>query len=79
MQKKLNISFKHALSQKSIYIAALSTCLIAVVAFAVLSHLIAEDNRKNNEDFAKKRFSENMNLWKANSGTLKIISICFVS
>lgn len=56
MQKKLNISFKHALSRKSIYVAALSTCLIAVVAFAVLSHLIAEDNRKNNEDFAKKTF-----------------------
>ncbi|WP_347217192.1 histidine kinase [Chryseobacterium sp.] len=56
MQKKLSINFKHALSQKSIYVVALSTCLIAVVAFAVLSHLIADDNRKNNEDFAKKTF-----------------------
>lgn len=56
MQKKLNISFKHALSQKSVYIAALSACLIAVVAFAVLSLLITEDNRKNTEDFAKKTF-----------------------
>ncbi|MDM1555685.1 histidine kinase [Chryseobacterium indologenes] len=52
----MSINFKHALSQKSIFVAALSTCLIAVVAFAVLSHLIAEDNRKNNEDFAKKTF-----------------------
>ena len=56
MQKKLSINFKHALSQKSIYIAALSACLIAVVAFAVLSLLITKDNRENNEGFAKKNF-----------------------
>ncbi len=56
MQKKLSITFKHTLSPKYIYVAALSTCLIAVVAFAVLSHLIAEDNRKNTEDFARKTF-----------------------
>lgn len=52
----MNIHFKHALSQKSIYIAALSACLIAVVAFAVLSLLITKDNRENNEGFAKKNF-----------------------
>ncbi|UKB80862.1 hypothetical protein [Chryseobacterium sp. MEBOG07] len=50
------INFKHALSQKSIYITALSACLIAVAAFAVLSLLITEDSRKNTDDFAKKTF-----------------------
>ncbi|MGH1518315.1 histidine kinase [Chryseobacterium sp. JK1] len=52
----MNINFKHTLSQKSIYIAALSACLIAVVAFAVLSFLITRDSRKNTEDFAKRTF-----------------------
>lgn len=50
------INFKHALSKKSIYITALSACLIAVAAFAVLSLLITEDSRKNTDDFAKKTF-----------------------
>ncbi|AZA84807.1 histidine kinase [Chryseobacterium lactis] len=52
----MNINFKHALSQKSVYITALSACFIAVAAFAVLSLLIAEDSRKNTDDFAKKTF-----------------------
>ncbi|NIF04474.1 histidine kinase [Chryseobacterium sp. Tr-659] len=52
----MNINFKRALSQKSIYIAAFSACLIAVAAFAVLSLLITEDSRKNTDDFAKKTF-----------------------
>ncbi|MCS3529373.1 histidine kinase [Chryseobacterium sp. JUb7] len=52
----MNINFKHTLSQKSVYIAALSVCLIAVVAFAVLSFLITRDSRKNNEEFARKTF-----------------------
>lgn len=52
----MSINFKHTLSQKSIYIAALSACLIAVVAFAVLSFLITRDSRKNTEDFAKRTF-----------------------
>ncbi|PWN70571.1 histidine kinase [Chryseobacterium phosphatilyticum] len=50
------ITFKQALSQKSVYIAALSACLIAVAAFAVLSFLITRDSRKNTEDFARKTF-----------------------
>lgn len=54
MQKKLN--FKHILTQKSVYIAALSACLIAVAAFAVLSLLITRDSRKSNEEFARKTF-----------------------
>jgi hypothetical protein len=52
----LNINFKHIVSQKSIYIAVLSTCLIAAAAFAVLSVLITHDSRKNNEEFARKTF-----------------------
>jgi len=52
----LSINFKHTLSQKSAYIAALSVCLIAVIAFAVLSLLITRDSRKNNEEFARKTF-----------------------
>lgn len=56
MQKKLNINFKQALSQKSVYIAVLSACLIAVAALAVLSFLITRDSRKNTEDFARKTF-----------------------
>ncbi|MDH6253433.1 two-component system LytT family sensor kinase [Chryseobacterium sp. H1D6B] len=52
----MKINFKHALSQKSIYIAALSACLISVAAFAVLSFLITRDSRKNNEEFARKIF-----------------------
>ncbi len=54
--KNLTINFKHALTQKSVYITALSACLIAVVAFAVLSFLITRDSRKNTEDFARKTF-----------------------
>ncbi|WP_246008693.1 histidine kinase [Chryseobacterium lactis] len=34
----------------------MSACFIAVAAFAVLSLLIAEDSRKNTDDFAKKTF-----------------------
>ncbi len=52
----MNINFKHPLSRKSVYITALSVCLIAVVAFAVLSLLITRDSRKNTEDFARKTF-----------------------
>nr|WP_315029486.1 histidine kinase [uncultured Chryseobacterium sp.] len=52
----MTINFKHALTQKSVYITALSACLIAVVAFAVLSFLITRDSRKNTEDFARKTF-----------------------
>ncbi|PIF45371.1 histidine kinase [Chryseobacterium sp. 52] len=52
----MNTNFKHLLARKSIYIAALSACFIAVVAFAVLSFLITRDSRKNNEGFAKKTF-----------------------
>lgn len=50
------MNFKHALTQKSVYITALSVCLIAVVAFAVLSFLITRDSRKNTEDFARRTF-----------------------
>ncbi|KPE49176.1 histidine kinase [Chryseobacterium indologenes] len=56
MQKILNSNFKQALPQKSVYIAVLSACLIAVTAFAVLSFLITRDSRKNTEDFARKTF-----------------------
>lgn len=56
MVEKMNSNFKHILSQKSMYIAILSACLIAVVAFAVLSVLITHDSRKNNEEFARKTF-----------------------
>ncbi len=52
----MNFNFKHALTQKSVYITALSVCLIAVVAFAVLSFLITRDSRKNTEDFARRTF-----------------------
>ncbi|SMC45525.1 histidine kinase [Chryseobacterium sp. YR221] len=52
----MNINFKRALSQKSVYIAALSVCLIAVVALAILSFLITRDSQKNTEDFARKTF-----------------------
>lgn len=52
----MNINFKHILSKKSVYIAVLSACLIAVVAFAALSVLITHDSRKNNEEFAQKTF-----------------------
>ncbi|RTZ45978.1 hypothetical protein EJ377_15085 [Chryseobacterium arthrosphaerae] len=50
------MNFKHALTRKSVYITALSVCLIAVVAFAVLSFLITRDSRKNTEDFARRTF-----------------------
>lgn len=36
--------------------SVLSACLIAVIAFAVLSFLITRDSRKNNEEFARKTF-----------------------
>jgi two-component system LytT family sensor kinase len=52
----LSINFKHALSQKSVYITALAACLITVAAFAVLSFLITRDSRRNTEDFAKRTF-----------------------
>lgn len=52
----MSINFKHALSQKSFYITALSACFIAVAAFGVLSLLITRDSRKNTEDFARKTF-----------------------
>lgn len=52
----MTINFKHALSRKSIYITALSACLIAVAALAILSFLITRDSQKNTEDFAKKTF-----------------------
>ncbi|KMQ63028.1 histidine kinase [Chryseobacterium angstadtii] len=52
----MKTNFKNILSQKSIYIAVLSACFIAVVAFAVLSFLITRDSRKNNEEFARKTF-----------------------
>jgi len=52
----LKINFKHALTQRSVFIAALSACFIAAVAFAVLSLLITHDSRKNNEEFARKTF-----------------------
>lgn len=52
----MKINFKHALTQRSVFIAALSACLIAVVAFAVLSLLITHDSRRNNEEFARKTF-----------------------
>lgn len=64
----MNTNFKHILAQKSIYIAAISACFIAVVAFAVLSFLITRDSRKNNEGFAKKTFFRNTKRWKKNSG-----------
>ncbi len=50
------LNFKHALTRKSVYITALSVCMIAVVAFAVLSFLITRDSRKNTEDFARRTF-----------------------
>lgn len=52
----MTINFKHVLSQKYIYIAVLSACLIAAAAFAVLSILITRDSRRNNEEFARKTF-----------------------
>lgn len=52
----MTINFKHVLSQRSIYIAVLSACLIAAAAFAVLSVLITGDSRKNTEEFARKTF-----------------------
>lgn len=52
----MNTNFKHILSQRSIYIAVLAACFIAVGAFAVLSVLITHDSRKNNEEFARKTF-----------------------
>lgn len=52
----MNINFKRALSQKSVFIAALSVSLIAVVALAILSFLITRDSQKNTEDFARKTF-----------------------
>lgn len=52
----MNTNFKHILSQRSIYIAVLAACFIAVAAFAVLSVLITHDSRKNNEEFARKTF-----------------------
>lgn len=52
----MKINFKHALTQRSVFIAALSACFIAAVAFAVLSLLITHDSRKNNEEFARKTF-----------------------
>lgn len=54
--KRMNTNFKQILARRSIYIAALSACFIAVLAFAVLSFLITRDSRKNNEGFAKKTF-----------------------
>ncbi|REC49729.1 histidine kinase [Chryseobacterium pennipullorum] len=52
----MKINFRHTLSQKYFFIAALTASLIAVAAFAVLSLLITEDSRKNTDDFAKKTF-----------------------
>ncbi|WP_333596705.1 histidine kinase [Chryseobacterium flavum] len=52
----MSINFKHPLSQKSVYIAVLCACLIAVAAFAVLSFLITRDSRKNTDEFAKRTF-----------------------